>query len=136
MIADRLRALPQDTGLAVTTSKRFSPDVSTSLTLVPSTPISTFGPPSPSSSHASSPRLNNFDLTSFTLTFPSIDELDELPGFNTPSVPNTAISASNGPKTPIPKTNMAFPVELLSYIQEHNVLLIDVRNSLYLCGKG
>ncbi|KAF8621796.1 hypothetical protein AX15_007475 [Amanita polypyramis BW_CC] len=51
---------------------------------------STLGPPSPSSSPSSSPRLentNNFDITGFTQNFPSIDELNEDPMFNLPSIP-------------------------------------------------
>ncbi|KAF8159371.1 hypothetical protein B0H34DRAFT_655402 [Crassisporium funariophilum] len=37
-------------------------------------------------------------------------------------------SGSSTPKIPIPVKNIAFPRDLLSYIRDHNVLLIDVRN--------
>ncbi|KDQ61450.1 hypothetical protein JAAARDRAFT_30889 [Jaapia argillacea MUCL 33604] len=48
---------------------------------------SSFGPPSPTSSTSSSPRINHLSLSEFTQTFPSIDELDEINGLKLPSVP-------------------------------------------------
>ena len=42
---------------------------------------------------------------------------------------STAVTASSStPKATIPVKNIAFPNDLLSYIRDHNVLLIDVRN--------
>ncbi|KAF8902399.1 hypothetical protein CPB84DRAFT_1746670 [Gymnopilus junonius] len=41
---------------------------------------------------------------------------------------STGSGSSSRPKTPIPNKNAATPKELLGYIREHNVLLIDVRN--------
>ncbi|KAK2464014.1 hypothetical protein APHAL10511_003958 [Amanita phalloides] len=79
-------------------------------TLSPPTPISstssqhtivspsTLGPPSPSSSPSSSPLLDNaksLDISGFTHNFPSIDELNEYPTFNLPSVP-TGINGNSG----------------------------------------
>jgi ubiquitin carboxyl-terminal hydrolase 8 len=40
---------------------------------------------------------------------------------------NGVTSASSKPKVPIPVKNIAFPKDLLAYIQAHKVLLIDVR---------
>jgi ubiquitin carboxyl-terminal hydrolase 8 len=51
---------------------------------------STLGPPSPSSSPSSSPRLPNINLSDFAQAFPSIDELDELHGLQLQSVPTGA----------------------------------------------
>ncbi|KAH7914581.1 hypothetical protein BJ138DRAFT_1123351 [Hygrophoropsis aurantiaca] len=50
-------------------------------------PPSSLGPPSPTSSDSSSPRVSNFNLSEFFQTFPSIDELDEFEGLRFPSVP-------------------------------------------------
>ncbi|PBK99857.1 cysteine proteinase [Armillaria gallica] len=55
---------------------------------------SSFGPPSPSSTPSSSPLSSQYNLSEFTQTFPPIDELDETPAFQLPSVP-TGISTSS-----------------------------------------
>ncbi|KAK0466830.1 ubiquitin carboxyl-terminal hydrolase 4 [Desarmillaria tabescens] len=55
---------------------------------------SSFGPPSPSSTPSSSPLSSQYNLSEFTQTFPPIDELDETPAFQLPSVP-TGISNSS-----------------------------------------
>ncbi|KAK0239282.1 ubiquitin carboxyl-terminal hydrolase 4 [Armillaria nabsnona] len=55
---------------------------------------SSFGPPSPSSTPSSSPLSSQYNLSEFTQTFPPIDELDETPVFQLPSVP-TGISNSS-----------------------------------------
>ncbi|TFK29579.1 cysteine proteinase [Coprinopsis marcescibilis] len=212
-IADRVRAL-QDNGMAVGPSKRFSREVvnlptpphsparittstSASITssiVVPPTPVSpsphtlvspsSFGPPSPSSSPSSSPQM---DLSGFSQSFPSIDELDEsLAALSLPSVPTGAPGAAangvakgvgngiaapspltqfrsyadhierpastpipaivstfssrpgspnlttmpkpSGPKVHLPNTNSALPKDLLNYVRDYKVLLIDVRN--------
>lgn len=54
----------------------------------------------------------------------------------TSNAPHRPSGLSNGlstgppsaPKVPIPVKNTAFPKDLLTYIRDHNVLLIDVRN--------
>ncbi|KDR80822.1 hypothetical protein GALMADRAFT_222419 [Galerina marginata CBS 339.88] len=58
------------------------------------------------------------------------------PSPNRSTIPHKPSGLSNGisagpskPKSPIPdRKNIAFPKDLLSYIRDHNVLLIDVRN--------
>ncbi|KAG7445123.1 cysteine proteinase [Guyanagaster necrorhizus] len=55
---------------------------------------SSFGPPSPSSTPSSSPLSSQYNISEFTQTFPPIDELDEGPAFQLPSVP-TGISNSS-----------------------------------------
>ncbi|KAK0472308.1 hypothetical protein EDD18DRAFT_1232052, partial [Armillaria luteobubalina] len=55
---------------------------------------SSFGPPSPASTPSSSPLSSQYNLSEFTQTFPPIDELDETPSFQRPSVP-TCISTSS-----------------------------------------
>ncbi|KAK0489302.1 ubiquitin carboxyl-terminal hydrolase 4 [Armillaria novae-zelandiae] len=55
---------------------------------------SSFGPPSPASTPSSSPLSSQYNLSEFTQTFPPIDELDETPSFQLPSVP-TGISTSS-----------------------------------------
>lgn len=46
-----------------------------------------------------------------------------------PSGLSSGVTANpSTPKVPIPVKNIAFPNDLLSYIRDHNVLLIDVRN--------
>jgi len=122
-IADRMRSL-QNAGLAVSTTKRLSREVTSSasttaaprpnrisLQNLPSppnfptlaspmlassssapsphalVPTSSFGPPSPTSSASSSPRMAHVSLSEFTQAFPSIDELDEVDGLRLPSVP-------------------------------------------------
>lgn len=59
-------------------------------------PASSFGPPSPTSSTSSSPRLNHFDFTGFQQAFPSIDELDEMAGLVIPSNPTGGTGTSSG----------------------------------------
>ncbi|KZT67329.1 cysteine proteinase [Daedalea quercina L-15889] len=102
-IADRIRSL-QNGGLAVSTTKRLSrenilspPSFATlasptfASSAVPSphalVPTSSFGPPSPSSSTSSSPRMSHVNLSEFATTFPSIDELEEQDGLKLPSMP-------------------------------------------------
>lgn len=58
-------------------------------------PTSSFGPPSPSSSTSSSPRINHMALTEFTTAFPSIDELDEMDSLRLPSVPTGGSTGSS-----------------------------------------
>jgi len=47
---------------------------------------------------------------------------------NTLHTPPSGPTTPNSDKPPIPKTNMAYPKELLEYMRIHNVLLLDVRN--------
>jgi ubiquitin carboxyl-terminal hydrolase 8 len=44
-----------------------------------------------------------------------------------PKPSNLSSSSSSAPKVPLPVKNSALPRELLSYIRDYNVLLIDVR---------
>lgn len=60
---------------------------------------SSLGPPSPSSSSASSPHLSHFTLSEFNQTFPSIDELDEGSSVRFPDLPSVP---KNKPGVPIP----------------------------------
>ncbi|KAI5123494.1 hypothetical protein M0805_008862 [Coniferiporia weirii] len=73
---------------------------------------SSLGPPSPSSSTASSPHIAHFTLTEFNQTFPSIDELDEgmhavLPEL--PSVPTNKPGASSRTPLDSPSVIKRFP---------------------------
>ncbi|KZT07231.1 cysteine proteinase [Laetiporus sulphureus 93-53] len=138
-IADRIRSL-QNTGLAVSTTKRLSREVApaspaastaapaadtsgsrpspngrtgSTMQNLPSpvlassvassssphalVPASSLGPPSPSSSTSSSPRLSILSLSDFAQTFPSIDELDEGEGPHMPSAPS---GTDRGPLSP------------------------------------
>ncbi|THH02988.1 hypothetical protein EW145_g6625 [Phellinidium pouzarii] len=73
--------------------------------------LSSLGPPSPSSSTASSPRLSHFTLNEFNQTFPSIDELDEgmhaLPAL--PSVPTHNPGTAFRSPLPSPSVIKRFP---------------------------
>ncbi|KAI0339681.1 cysteine proteinase [Trametopsis cervina] len=58
-------------------------------------PVSSFGPPSPTSSASSSPRVTNrLSLTDFSHAFPSIDELDEMDALRLPAVKPLATGSS------------------------------------------
>lgn len=77
-----------------------SPVISSSALYNPSQAFvapSTLGPPSPTSSSSSSPRLAQYNIDSFQQQFPSIDELDELQGLQIGPAPNgTGSSSSSG----------------------------------------
>ncbi|KAH9930213.1 uncharacterized protein B0H18DRAFT_1116912 [Fomitopsis serialis] len=62
-------------------------------------PTSSFGPPSPSSSTSSSPRVSHLSLSEFATSFPSIDELEEHDGLNLHSIP-TGSSGGRADRSP------------------------------------
>ncbi|TDL26727.1 hypothetical protein BD410DRAFT_895341 [Rickenella mellea] len=77
-----------------------------------------FGPPSPTSSTASSPRLAHMNLSEFNQAFPSIDELDEMSttaSSRIPTLPKLPSVPTNKPGTalkaplPSPSTISRFP---------------------------
>ncbi|KAH9832545.1 uncharacterized protein C8Q71DRAFT_258180 [Rhodofomes roseus] len=74
-------------------------------------PTSSFGPPSPSSSTSSSPRMSHMSLSEFATSFPSIDELEEHDVLKLPSVP-TGSSAGRADKSPfIPPRFPVLPMD-------------------------
>ncbi|KAI0642296.1 cysteine proteinase [Trametes meyenii] len=60
-------------------------------------PTSSLGPPSPSSSTSSSPRMSVLSLQDFAQTFPSIDEIEEMDVLKLPTNPTG--SSSNGSRS-------------------------------------
>ncbi|PCH36402.1 cysteine proteinase [Wolfiporia cocos MD-104 SS10] len=110
-IAERMRAL-QNAGLAVSPaapSPKRRDAARLSMPPLPSphalVPASSFGPPSPTSSTSSSPRLSLPSAADFAQAFPSIDELEEVDGheqeLRLPSVP-TAVPAQPKPFPVLP----------------------------------
>ncbi|RDX51268.1 cysteine proteinase [Lentinus brumalis] len=62
-------------------------------------PTSSFGPPSPSSSTSSSPRMSVLNFQDFTQTFPSIDEIEEMDVLKIPSnITGTSSAGSRSSK--------------------------------------
>lgn len=140
-IADRKRAL-QESGLAIGRPKPLSRDipiqplsptqpsanapssVSNPTSPLSSThtfvPASSFGPPSPISSPSSSPiRNTHLDLSGFTQSFPSIDELDKNLALSSNSVHGSVSTAFSKPSLrgdippPSPSTNFGnFPLHI------------------------
>ncbi|CDO68378.1 hypothetical protein BN946_scf184815.g25 [Trametes cinnabarina] len=89
-------------------------------------PTSSLGPPSPSSSTSSSPRMSVHSLQDFTHTFPSIDEIEEMDALKLRSEPTG--SSSNGSRSGKPsltdlKTNGA---PLLVHPKPFPVLPMDM----------
>ncbi|CCM01336.1 uncharacterized protein FIBRA_03385 [Fibroporia radiculosa] len=76
-------------------------------------PTSSFGPPSPTSSTSSSPRVSHLSLSDFTQAFPSIDELDEADGLRLSSVPTGSSKHSVDRPLPYvqPKPFPALPMD-------------------------
>ncbi|KAI0695051.1 cysteine proteinase [Cerioporus squamosus] len=76
-------------------------------------PTSSLGPPSPSSSTSSSPRMSVLSFQDFTQTFPSIDEIEEMDALKLPT--NTTGTSSAGSRSSKPsisdlRSNAAPPI--------------------------
>ncbi|KAI0701502.1 hypothetical protein BC835DRAFT_1323013 [Cytidiella melzeri] len=81
-------------------------------------PASSFGPPSPTSSASSSPRVSNrLSLTDFNHAFPSIDELDEMDAVKLPSVKPSATGSTKYSHTGDSNTDVQSPISLHSPVQ-------------------
>ncbi|KAH9945764.1 cysteine proteinase [Amylocystis lapponica] len=92
-----LQSLPSPLPVIATSSPSVASSVASPVAPSPHAlvPTSSFGPPSPSSSASSSPRISHLSLSDFTQAFPSIDELDEMEGLKLPSVPTGIVGASS-----------------------------------------
>ncbi|KAH7922616.1 cysteine proteinase [Leucogyrophana mollusca] len=88
-------------------------------------PPSSLGPPSPTSSDSSSPRLSHFSLSEFAQTFPSIDELDEMEGLRFPSIPQATGGSASSHWSSTSNEVRAEPLQPQSSAKPFPVLSID-----------
>ncbi|KAJ7140302.1 ubiquitin carboxyl-terminal hydrolase 4 [Mycena crocata] len=92
--------------------------------------------PVPPDSSSSSPSFRNFlpiERPSSTPVTPTLNSFVSRPA--SPSKPQVPLKpsglsthATTSAKTPLPNSGTAFPKDLLAYLRDYNVLLLDVRN--------
>ena len=110
------------TGIGASLNKPYAKDLRQADAAAAQSPFRTFTVPieRPSSTPIT-PTTNNFSSR------PPSPNKSTVP--TKPSTLSSGVSASSStPKVPIRVKNTAFPNDLLSYIRDHNVLLIDIRN--------